>query len=132
MGYLYYGSDTQAISMPDRMLAHVKVLAATKLRRNESFTITWRHTDDEAPGRTTLWLHPAIPLRFTFSTVDAEKIDGPLLQRLAAEARLLWRPQSRRAHVRGFRGSRCSTGTGTRPRLTPQRSRRRDRWRRAP
>ncbi|WJL97104.1 hypothetical protein QSU92_08065 [Microbacterium sp. ET2] len=86
MGYLYYGSDTQAISMPDRMLAHVKVLAATKLRRNESFTITWRHTDDEAPGRTTLWLHPAIPLRFTFSTVDAEKIDGPLLQRLAAEA----------------------------------------------
>ena len=86
MGYLYYGSDTQAISMPDRMLAHVKVLAATKLRRNESFTITWRHTDDEAPGRTTLWLHPAIPLRFTFSTVDAEKIAGPLLQRLAAEA----------------------------------------------
>ncbi|NYF18344.1 hypothetical protein HDC37_003204 [Microbacterium sp. AK009] len=86
MGNLYYGSDTQAISMPDRMLAHVKVLAATKLRRNESFTITWRHTDDEAPGRTTLWLHPAIPLRFTFSTVDAEKIDGPLLQRLAAEA----------------------------------------------
>lgn len=86
MGYLYYGSDAQAISMPDRMLAHVKVLAATKLRRNESFTITWRHTDDEAPGRTTLWLHPAIPLRFTFSTVDAEKIDGPLLQRLAAEA----------------------------------------------
>jgi hypothetical protein len=86
MGYLYYGSDTQAISMPDRMLAHVKVLAATKLRRNESFTVTWRHSDDEAPGRTTLWLHPAIPLRFTFDSVDAEKIDGQLLQKLAAEA----------------------------------------------
>jgi hypothetical protein len=86
MGLLFYGNDTQPIVMPDRMLAHVKVLTATKLRRNESFTISWRHGADEAPGRTSLWLHPSIPLRFTFEGAEGEPIDGALLQRLANEA----------------------------------------------
>lgn len=86
MGHLFYGNDVQPIRMPDRMLAHLKVLTATKLRRNESFTVSWVHGADEAPGRTSLWLHPSIPLRFTFESTGPEPIDGALLQRLANEA----------------------------------------------
>lgn len=31
MGYLYYGNSTEPIEIPDRVLAHLKVVAATKL-----------------------------------------------------------------------------------------------------
>ena len=49
MGHLFYGTDTTAFPIPDRMLAHLKTVIATKLRRVESFTVSWRHTDEDAP-----------------------------------------------------------------------------------
>jgi hypothetical protein len=42
------------------------VAIATKLRRQESFTLSWTHPDGEPRGRSTIWLHPSIPLRFVF------------------------------------------------------------------
>lgn len=60
MGSLYYGDAQDAIQIDDRALAHLKVVIATKLRRNESFTLSWRHPEGDAPGRSTLWLHPSI------------------------------------------------------------------------
>ena len=70
MGSLFYGNDTHAIDIPDRVLAHLKVIIATKLRRGESFTISWKHQDDVAGGRTTLWMHASIPVRFTFDSAE--------------------------------------------------------------
>jgi hypothetical protein len=86
MGSLFYGSDTAAIEIPDRLLAHVKVVIATKLRRGESFTLSWRHPDDEPGGRSTLWLHPSIPLRIVFDQAEPEVLDSHWLQELAAGA----------------------------------------------
>lgn len=86
MGHLFYGNDGDPIVIPDRLLAHVKVVIATKLRRSESFTLSWRHADDAAPGRTTIWLQPAIPLRFVFDVAEAEVLDQALLQVLAKGA----------------------------------------------
>jgi hypothetical protein len=86
MGNLFYGNESEPITIPDRVLAHLKVVISTKLRRQEAFTISWRHSDDEAPGRSTLWMHPAIPIRFTFESAEAEVLDPELLQRLANEA----------------------------------------------
>jgi hypothetical protein len=83
MGSLFYGSDTSAIEIPDRLLAHVKVVLATKLRRGESFTLSWRHPDDEPGGRSTLWLHPSIPLRIVFDDAEPEVLDPQWLQELA-------------------------------------------------
>jgi hypothetical protein len=74
MGVLYYAD--QAIAIDDRTLAHLKVAAVTKLRRGESFTLSWAHAPDEVAGRTTIWMHPTIPLRFEF-----EEPEAPLLQR---------------------------------------------------
>jgi len=86
MGQLYYGGDSDPTEMPDRMLAHVKAVVASKLRRGESFTLSWRHDPDGPPGRSTLWLHPSIPLRFVFSASDGETLDPQLLRRLASAA----------------------------------------------
>ncbi len=86
MGNLFYGSSERPIRMPDRVLAHVKVVISTKLRRGESFTLSWRHPHDEEAGRSTLWIQPSIPLRFVFSTVEPEMLDPALLQRYATAA----------------------------------------------
>jgi hypothetical protein len=86
MGRLFYGNTSDPIDIPDGLLAHVKVVAATKLRRSESFTLSWAHPRGSAPGRTTLWMQPSIPLRFVFDNAETESLDAELLKRLAAAA----------------------------------------------
>lgn len=86
MGTLYYGSGADPIDMPDDLLAHVKVVVATKLRRGESFTMSWRHAEDQPRGRSTIWLQPAIPMRFVFDSPDAEIIDPVALKGLSHAA----------------------------------------------
>jgi hypothetical protein len=86
MGHLFYANDDEPIVVPDRLLAHLKVVAATKLRRNESFTLSWRHPASTAAGRTTLWIQPAIPLRFVFADAEPEMLDPALLKKLANAA----------------------------------------------
>ncbi|MCC4249188.1 MULTISPECIES: DUF7882 family protein [Microbacterium] len=82
MGNLYYGTAPEPIRVPDRLLSHLKVVAATKLRRGESFTISWTHVDG-APGRSTLWLQPAIPLRFVFDSAEPEQLNPQTLKDMA-------------------------------------------------
>lgn len=86
MGHLFYGSSERPIRIPDRTLAHVKVVIATKLRRGESFTMSWRHPDNEDGGRSTIWIQPSIPLRFVFGSVEPETLDPALLQSYATSA----------------------------------------------
>ena len=86
MAHLYYGADARPVEIPDHVLAHVKVVAATKLRRGESFLLTWRHPGEEAEGRTSLWMQPSIPLRFVFDSPEPETLDSEYLRKLANEA----------------------------------------------
>lgn len=86
MGYLFYGDTNEPISIEDRTLAHLKVVLATKLRRNESFTLSWEHPEGEAPGRSTLWLHPSIPLRFVFDDPETPALSQQWLHELATSA----------------------------------------------
>lgn len=86
MGQLYYGALAEPIDMPDQLLAHFRAVASTKLRRGESFTVSWPHAPDEVPGRTTLWIQPSIPLRFIFESPDPEQLDPARLQRMARDA----------------------------------------------
>ena len=86
VGFLYYGSEAQPAEMPDRILAHLKLIATTKLRRGESFTLTWRHAAGMPEGRTSIWMQPSIPLRFVFATAEPEQLDPDYLQELATSA----------------------------------------------
>lgn len=85
MGNLFYGSDPQPMVIDDRLLQYLQVVFATKLRRSESFTITW--TDAAASHtRTTLWIQPSIPLRFVYSHTESERLSGGYLRQLADQA----------------------------------------------
>jgi hypothetical protein len=86
MGSLYYGDTQVPIQVEDRALAHLKVVIATKLRRNESFTLSWRHPEGDAPGRSTLWLHPSIPLRFVFDEPETPELSRHWIEELAHSA----------------------------------------------
>ena len=84
MAELIYGAEGTPIHVPEYLLAHVKIVVATKLRRNESFMMSWRHPD--GTGRSSVWLQPSIPLRFTFDTPDEPRIDHVLLASMATAA----------------------------------------------
>jgi len=64
MGVLTYdGLETE---FSDRVLAHLHVVIVQKLRRGESFCLSWRDTNAVGGGRSSLWLHPSIPMHFKF------------------------------------------------------------------
>ncbi|SFR92389.1 hypothetical protein SAMN04487846_0642 [Microbacterium sp. cf046] len=86
MGTIFYGGSATPIHIEDRALAHLKVVIATKLRRSESFTLSWRHPDDQPRGRTTIWLHPSIPLRFVFDDPVSPELSRKWIEELANSA----------------------------------------------
>jgi len=86
MGTLYYGGEATPIDIHDRALAHLKVIIATKLRRGECFTLSWQHPDGQVPGRSTIWLHPSIPLRFVFNEPEPAKLNRQWIDDLARSA----------------------------------------------
>jgi hypothetical protein len=82
MAHLFYGGSRQPIELPDRVLAHLKVVIAMKLRRGEAFTVSWR----SGAGRETLWMQPSIALRFVFSSATAELLDRAVLNDMSMQA----------------------------------------------
>lgn len=86
MGRLYYGNSSDAIEIPDRALSYLRTIATTKLRRSESFPVSWQNGDGADSGRSTIWVHCSIPLRFEFDRADAEPLDRRYLEELAQEA----------------------------------------------
>lgn len=60
MGHLTYGNTAEHIEIDDRTLTHLRMVAMTKLRRNESFPLTLAMDDGAVE---TLWVHASIPLR---------------------------------------------------------------------
>jgi hypothetical protein len=86
MGTIYYGGSATPIHIEDRALAHLKVVIATKLRRGESFTVSWQHPEDEPRGRSTIWLHPSIPLRFVFDEPEPPPLSRQWIEDLAQSA----------------------------------------------
>lgn len=86
MGTLYYGASRTAVRIDDRMLAHLRVVAVSKLRRNESFMLTWLEPNDHGDGRAAIWVHPSTDLIFRFDGGHNPDIDKELLEKLSYEA----------------------------------------------
>lgn len=75
MGRLRYDGTSEPIHIDDETLAVLKVIIGTKLRRQESFMMTWRPAEGGDPGRVTVWIHPAIPLQFLFTASEPQHIE---------------------------------------------------------
>lgn len=63
MGTFTYGPTTTGVAFDDRLLAHVRAVTVTKLRRGESFLFTWL-TDAEPVTQHSVWMHPAVAMTF--------------------------------------------------------------------
>lgn len=86
MGTLVYGPTNLEISLEDRVLSHLQIVITTKLRRQESFVFSWRDDPSSGDGRTSIWLHPSIPLRFKYVGSRPPAINRAWLEALQASA----------------------------------------------
>ena len=55
MGKFIYNSSSREIEIDDRTLAHLRVAIVNKLRRSESYSMTWEHGVENGSGRTTIF-----------------------------------------------------------------------------
>jgi hypothetical protein len=65
MGSLMYGQSLK-VDFDDRLLAHLQIVIGAKLRRGETFYFSWKDDQRVGDGRTTIWLHPSIPLVYKY------------------------------------------------------------------
>lgn len=84
MGSMTY--DGIVIHFEDRLLAHLQIVIVNKLRRQESFAMSWRDATDVGDGRSAIWLDPSIPLYFKFEGSRAPSINKGWVDRLAESA----------------------------------------------
>lgn len=86
MGKLIYGAPTWSVEFEDRALAHLRVVITTKLRRGESFSLTWTADPGSGMGRSSIWLHQAIPLQFVFSGAEEPALSRSWVETLMTKA----------------------------------------------
>ncbi|MDJ0324335.1 ATP-dependent DNA ligase [Cryobacterium sp. PH31-AA6] len=85
MGRLTYNSSMK-VHFSDRTLAHLKSVINTKLQRKEGFHFTWADDPAEGGGRNTIWIHPGIPLIFTFTSSTPPLLNTRWLEALIRTA----------------------------------------------
>jgi hypothetical protein len=86
VGLLYYGEMSSPLQFDDRLLAHLKVAITQKLRRGESFTLSWVHPPGREGGRTSLWIGPSSFIRYEFETPASPPINAEWIERLLRAA----------------------------------------------
>ena len=84
MGTLTY--DSIVIEFEDRLLAHLQIVIFNKLRRRESFAMSWRDAPEAGDGRSAIWLDPSIPIYFKFDGSRVPAINRDWVERLAESA----------------------------------------------
>ena len=86
MGLLIYGPSGSEIEMDDRLLAHLRIVIVSKMRNHEAFSLSWIVDAAQGSGRETLWVHPAIPLRFRFFGSRPPAINRAWIDQMLAAA----------------------------------------------
>ncbi len=86
MGKLLYGASKLEIEFDDRVLAHLQVVIAAKLRRHEGFFFSWRDDPAIGDGRSSIWLETSIPLYFRFASVERHQLNREWLEQLTHSA----------------------------------------------
>ncbi|GAA3905747.1 ATP-dependent DNA ligase [Microbacterium invictum] len=85
MGKLTYHSGTK-VDLEDRVLAHLQVVIANKLRRGESFVFTWRDDVSVGEGRTSVWLSPSLAISFKYYGSRPPTLNRAWIEALAVTA----------------------------------------------
>jgi hypothetical protein len=85
MGRLFYDSSLEA-DFDDRVLAHLQIVIGAKLSRNDSFYFSWKDSTAIGDGRTSIWMHPSIPLRFKYHGGRPPAVNPTWIRQLLADS----------------------------------------------
>ena len=78
--------DGTVVDIDDRVLAHLQIVIVNRLRRQESFTVSWLNSLSIGDGRASIWLSPSIPIRFDFSGSRVPAINPAWIEALERSA----------------------------------------------
>jgi hypothetical protein len=84
MGTLFYGDAS--FEMDDRLLAHLQSIIGMKLRRSESFFLSWVLPHREGSGRTAIWIDNGVPIRLRYKTARRPVINREWADAMAIAA----------------------------------------------
>jgi hypothetical protein len=84
MGTLQY--DGVLVEFDDRLLAHLQIVIVGKIRRGESFLMSWRDSSETGNGHSAVWIHPAQNLYFKFAGGRSAAINQDWLTQLTDSA----------------------------------------------
>jgi hypothetical protein len=84
MGSLTY--DRVVVEVEDRTLAHLQVVIAQKLRRGESFLLSWQDSAATGSGRSSIWLNQSIPLYFKYTGGHTASLNRHWIEDLSRSA----------------------------------------------
>ncbi|RUR03580.1 hypothetical protein [Labedella endophytica] len=80
MAHLLVGADD--FTLDDRLLEHVRFVVTQKLRRNESFLLTWSYPAHQGSGRRSVWIHDGSMLQFRFAKESKAPLNPEWLKAL--------------------------------------------------
>ena len=86
MGYLYYGSNSYAVEIDDRPLAHLKIAILSALKAGKCLAFCFDRTTADGSGRETLWISPSTEIRFRFNGSRSPQINEVWLRNIIATA----------------------------------------------
>ena len=84
MGTLQY--DGVLVEFDDRLLTHLQIVIVQKIRRGESFLMSWRDAAETGDGHSSIWIHPSQNLYFKFSGSRTTAINTEWLEQLVLSA----------------------------------------------
>jgi hypothetical protein len=84
VGTLQY--DGVLVEFEDRLLAHLQIVIVQKIRRGESFLMSWRDAPETGDGHSAIWVHPAQNLYFKFAGSKTPNINHDWLEELTLSA----------------------------------------------
>ncbi|MFJ6651177.1 ATP-dependent DNA ligase [Microbacterium sp. NPDC091313] len=85
MGKLTFENSIK-VEFEDRLLAHLEHVITAKLRRGESFTLSWKEDVSVGGGRVTVWLHPHVNIVYKFHGGRSPRLNPAWLQALTYTA----------------------------------------------
>ena len=83
MGTLFYGASRFAITFDERVLSHLQIVMNAKLRRGESFSLSWADAPKVGGGRSIVWISPSTDLHYKFNGSRLATINRKWLEELA-------------------------------------------------
>lgn len=80
MGSLRYGDEEFAFT--DRVLAHLQIVVGSKLRRRETFFLSWKAPVKSSSGRHAVWIDNGIAVHFQYDGTRVPTIDRDWVERM--------------------------------------------------